>query len=208
MTDRHTVNTITSNALDRLYDELAALRTVARGYCPACGRGDAAPTVTHWEQQRDRADEAEHRLAHLQESSEAAGRFLTRTVDERNQLQATVDRAREGAAWIRHNYPALTHANDRLATALDQPAPGPAATEEAKTTRVFAALHRAAEQDVSRVIALYEQWVKAGPPPIGTPMVRWWDARLAELHNTILGQPAQDASPTGTVAREEHPPLG
>ncbi|WP_225840286.1 hypothetical protein [Streptomyces sp. NK08204] len=36
--------------------ELARLRQVARGYCPACGRGDAAPTVQDWEQQRQRAD--------------------------------------------------------------------------------------------------------------------------------------------------------
>uniref|UniRef100_UPI001ABF052F hypothetical protein n=1 Tax=Streptomyces bobili TaxID=67280 RepID=UPI001ABF052F len=64
--------------------------------------------------------------------------------------------------------------------------PGPALTAEETTTRVFAALHRSAEQDVSRVIALYEQWVKAGPPPLGTPMARWWDKRLAELHAAIL----------------------
>lgn len=65
MTDRHTVNTITSNALDQLYDQL--------------------------------------------------------------------DRAREAAAWIRHNYPALTHANDRLTAALEQPAPSPTATQATDT---------------------------------------------------------------------------
>ncbi|MFI5473172.1 hypothetical protein ACIA6D_23395 [Streptomyces cacaoi] len=87
---RHTVNTITSDALDALYEqleaaedsesqrqlatarealasaatraaraehELAALRQVSRGYCPACGRGDAAPTVADWEQQKQRADQ-------------------------------------------------------------------------------------------------------------------------------------------------------
>lgn len=58
--------------------------------------------------------------------------------------------------------------------------------EAETTTRVFAALHRSAEQDVSRVITLYEQWVKAGPPPLGTSVSRWWDARLVELHNAIL----------------------
>lgn len=42
-----------------------------------------------------------------------------------------------------------------------------------------------AEQDVSRVIALYEQWVKAGPPPLGVLIARWWDARLVELHHAI-----------------------
>lgn len=48
--------------------QLAALREVARGYCPACGRGDAAPSVADWEQQWDRADQAEQerdQLRHL-----------------------------------------------------------------------------------------------------------------------------------------------
>lgn len=61
-----------------------------------------------------------------------------------------------------------------------------AAAEAEATARVFAGLHRSAEQDVSRVIALYEQWVKAGPPPLGTSLSRWWDARLVELHDAIL----------------------
>jgi hypothetical protein len=40
-------------------DQLAALCQVACGYCPHCGRGDAAPTVDDWEQQRQRAEQAE-----------------------------------------------------------------------------------------------------------------------------------------------------
>ncbi|EFE65772.1 predicted protein [Streptomyces viridosporus ATCC 14672] len=63
--------------------------------------------------------------------------------------------------------------------------PAPEAAEKEKTTRVFAALHRSAEEDVTRVIDLYEQWVKAGPPPLGVSLSRWWDARLAELHDAI-----------------------
>lgn len=59
MTDRRTASTITDTELDQLYAELAALRAVARGYCPACGRGDAAPTVEDWEQQKQRAETAE-----------------------------------------------------------------------------------------------------------------------------------------------------
>jgi hypothetical protein len=47
-------------------DELAALRTVARGYCPACGRGDAAPTVADWEEQKQRAGFYEAALARIQ----------------------------------------------------------------------------------------------------------------------------------------------
>ncbi|WP_405960581.1 hypothetical protein OG235_24615 [Streptomyces sp. NBC_00024] len=79
-----------------------------------------------------------------------------------------------------------TYARTLRAT-LDEPSPAATeATELEKTTRVFAALHQSAEQDVSRVIALYEQWVKAGPPPLGTSINRWWDSRLAELHAALL----------------------
>ncbi|MEU3507923.1 hypothetical protein ABZ733_08325 [Streptomyces longwoodensis] len=54
------------------------------------------------------------------------------------------------------------------------------------TTRLIGSLHGIALADVHRVIALYEQWVKAGPPPLGTSVSRWWDARLIELRNAIL----------------------
>jgi hypothetical protein len=59
VTDRKPLDDMTSDDLDQLHDQLDALRAVARGYCPACGRGDAAPTVTDWEQQKQRADQAE-----------------------------------------------------------------------------------------------------------------------------------------------------
>ncbi|MEU3283364.1 hypothetical protein, partial [Streptomyces antibioticus] len=109
-------------ALKPELDALDALRQVARGYCPACGRGDASPTVEDWEQQKQRADEAESRLAHLQQSSEAAGRLLTRTNDERNQLRAALARV----AALAEQYPAgidtaLIHA------ALDPSAASPPA---------------------------------------------------------------------------------
>lgn len=42
-----------------------------------------------------------------------------------------------------------------------------------------------AEAAVQRVAALHERWVKAGPPPLGTSISRWWDRRLAELHNAL-----------------------
>lgn len=43
---------------------------------------------------------------------------------------------------------------------------------------------------VARVRSLQERWLKAGPPPIGTSMARWWDARLIELQDAI--RPADD----------------
>lgn len=59
------------------------------------------------------------------------------------------------------------------------------------TTRLTAELHKSAEADVQRVTTLYEQWVKSGPPPLGTSMSRWWDARLVELRSAIL-PPAEE----------------
>lgn len=64
--------------------------------------------------------------------------------------------------------------------------------ENEKTTRVFAGLHKSAESDVSRVIALYEQWVAQGAPPLGVSMSRWWDKKLAELHNAISSREEAD----------------
>ncbi|MEU4170993.1 hypothetical protein AB0F46_29450 [Streptomyces sp. NPDC026665] len=53
------------------------------------------------------------------------------------------------------------------------------------SSRITATLARTAEADVQRVIDLYDRWVKAGPPPLGASMARWWDARLAELREAI-----------------------
>lgn len=67
--------------------------------------------------------------------------------------------------------------------------PAAADTDESETTtRVFAALHRDAEETVTRAAVLYEQWVKAGPPPLGASMARWWDKRLAELRTALNPQ--------------------
>ena len=52
-----------------------------------------------------------------------------------------------------------------------------------------------AEATIARVHALHQQWVKAGPPPLGVSLSRWWDARLVELHHAILAQAAARAYP-------------
>lgn len=52
--------------------------------------------------------------------------------------------------------------------------------------RITATLARMSDAAVQRVIDLYERWVKAGPPPLGTSVSRWWDARLVELHDAVL----------------------
>ena len=141
MSDRIPLDHLTSDALDALYAErdrltaeLAALRQVARGYCPECGRGDAAPTVADWEQQRQRADEAEERLRHLQTTSETAGILLTRTTDERDRLAGILREVLDAfeAYWARASYcgPGGTAVQPEhfqgWRAALEEPTPGPA----------------------------------------------------------------------------------
>ena len=166
---RHTVNTITSDALDALYEQLETAE----------------------------ATESQRQLA-------TARAALASATTRAARAETALTRAREAAAWTRRNYPALHSVNDRFAAALDEP--GTAATEHETTARVFAALHRSAEQDVTRVIDLYEQWVKAGPPPLGTPTSRWWDRRLAELHNTIRPPTNQPEHHTGTTPANQTAP--
>lgn len=80
--------------VEQLTSELAALRAVARGYCPACGRGDAAPTVADWEQQKQRANEAEQRLHRIADGHRRAdaiqaeiGEMIAQTHELREQLR-------------------------------------------------------------------------------------------------------------------------
>lgn len=163
-------------------DELAALRAVSGGYCPACGRGDCAPTADQWYKQRQRADQAEAALAQARSLHRESCPFARGKVGR-------------------------TAFTCGMCDALDPPAPAATqAAEHEKTTRVFAALHHSAEQDVTRVIALYEQWVKAGPPPLGTPTSRWWDRRLAELHAAILPPTNQPEHHTGTTPANQTAP--
>lgn len=72
-----------------------------------------------------------------------------------------------------------------------QAAPAPAATEA-----------------TDRVTNLYESWLAAGTPPLGVPLARWWDRRLAELRDAIRADAEQSARtagnnpPTGNNAKE------
>lgn len=70
------------------------------------------------------------------------------------------------------------------------------------TTKLLGELARSADADVKRVITLYERWVKAGPPQLGTSVARWWDTRLAELHAAIL-PPEQDETPAADQPKEQ-----
>ncbi|MBP5930170.1 hypothetical protein F3K39_19065 [Streptomyces sp. LBUM 1479] len=96
----------------------------------------------------------------------------------REQLAAPIDRIL--GDWPEHNRTDEHEAvrNELLEAVL---AVIPAAT------RIAADRARNAEAEVQRVVDLYERWVKAGPPPLGASMARWWDARLVELREAVLG---------------------
>lgn len=228
MTDRHTVDTINSDQLDALYDQLDRVRALhkrnehtgdcehcsardypdyavphpcdtiraldeppgpaATGYCPACGRGDVAPTAEAYEQQRQRAERATAALDRV------------RMVGPALEYEATAPGLAEPAREV------LRDASRRIRAALADPTPAATeATETETTARVLSALYRSAEETVTRVIALHEQWVKSGPPPLGTQIARWWDKRLVELHDALLPLPREQRErpthPDGTPYR-------
>jgi hypothetical protein len=53
-----------------------------------------------------------------------------------------------------------------------------------------------AQAAIERVTDLQAQWLAAGPPPLGVPLARWWDARLVELHKAIHEGAEQSARTT------------
>jgi uncharacterized Zn finger protein (UPF0148 family) len=157
MTDRKTASTINDLELDQLYDQLDALQAVARGYCPTCGRGDAAPTVEDWEQQKQRADQVEDLLRIANDTSNKSEAERAQAVQRAETAERDVRIYRKRLARLTDGYAEqfrhLKHAEATLArvraladrwdnalapdrayaravrAALDQPAPEPAATQ-------------------------------------------------------------------------------
>ncbi|WP_060887649.1 hypothetical protein [Streptomyces caniscabiei] len=132
MTQRVPLDHLTSDQYDQLCNQLDALRAVARGYCPQCGRGDAAPTLADWEQQKQRADSAEEfsRRALEQRQEMAAERYAWQQRGDR--AEAALVRVRALAARIRHGAPwTANHDNiaDRIEAAAALGEAGPAATQ-------------------------------------------------------------------------------
>lgn len=87
-----------------------------------------------------------------------------------------------------------TDPRERLLAAIDQTwAYGELATTPEQLVDDYA--HHLAEQSavLAQVRALYEQWVTAGPPPLGASMARWWDSRLAELRAALQQDGEQPA---------------
>ncbi|MFF8679525.1 hypothetical protein ACF07F_16600 [Streptomyces sp. NPDC015237] len=164
MSDRIALDDLTSDQLDQLYADLDRYEEVV---------GELNETNTGLARRAARAEAAVARA---------------RALHRRNEHTGDCEHC---SARDYPNY-AVPHPCDTV-RALGEPAPAATeATDLEITARVLSALHRVAQDTVTRVINLHEQWVKAGPPPLGVPLARWWDTRLAELHNAI--QPADQTT--------------
>ena len=110
-------------ALGKAETELRALRTVARGYCPACGRGDASPTAQQWEQQRQRADQAEARVADYEQrvtwhtTCQSCARLLASGIRETERAERA-EKKLTAVAALREDLHGITGAR-WIAAALD-----------------------------------------------------------------------------------------
>ncbi|MEV5977529.1 hypothetical protein [Streptomyces sp. NPDC052114] len=160
MTDRHTADTITDDELDALYARI--------------------------EQAERRADIADDATARTKELMARRTETLRKRAED---AEAAIERVRKRAEqWQGPMRPGERNSAAQQLLGLLAAPPNPAATDPAearKSARMYAALYSSAEQTVSRVITLHEQWTKAGPPPLGTSLSRWWDARLLELRDAI-----------------------
>ncbi|KMS79087.1 hypothetical protein ACH49_13605 [Streptomyces leeuwenhoekii] len=172
--------------LERLRDTAQTLQTIVSRVREAVGTNEPSPVRESYRVRalETRVSDAEYERDLARQRVERAEAALVRVHHVAAAIHA-------GAPWTANHRETAA----RIRSAIAEPAPAATeATERETTTRVFAALHRSAEETVTRVIDLHESWVKAGPPPLGTPMSRWWDARLAELHDAICppaGQPKE-----------------
>lgn len=109
---------LTADEQDRLREginQLATLQQVARGYCPACGRGDAAPTVEDWERERQRADEAETEAKLLRLMVDEYGAGAGALTDKLKRVRAARDRIAHAPGYVDAIW-----CLDQLDAALDQ----------------------------------------------------------------------------------------
>ena len=138
-------------ALGKAETELAALREVARGYCPECGRGDASPTAQQWEEQKQRADQAEELLRIAHDTSNTSEAERARAAQRAEQAEAALERTRRFASYARdRTEPALNDwqiGQHELAAAVldvlnEQPEPAAAGHNDGPSVRECAAADR------------------------------------------------------------------
>ncbi|MFJ6061631.1 hypothetical protein ACIQHU_01180 [Streptomyces tendae] len=196
---------------EQLRDSVSALQTIVNRVREAVGTDEPAPIRESYRIRvlETRVSDAEYERNLAQERAEAASRVGTRHMARAERAEGALARTRRIAeewharagenpetaqVWTSAANAVLASTSTELRA--ERPSPfessARAADEAASTARVLSALHRSAEDTVTRVIDLHEQWVAAGPPPLGASLARWWDARLVELHDAI--QPADQTT--------------
>lgn len=153
--------------VEQLTSELAALRAVARGYCPACGRGDAAPTTDDWEQQKQRADQAEAERDELRDENAAVEAKLSdmarkrgeqqwRTGDAERRVRVQRERADEAEQQLRLTDAMRQQNLDAAATAIQRAERAERERDEARQHAAAIAAQR--DRLRQRMHALADQW--------------------------------------------------
>lgn len=197
MTDRHTVETITADALNALYEQLDAaeateserqLAAAREALASATTRAASAEAqVKHWLEFIERFPaHMQFSLAHPDGTTEqlpCADWCYACRLERAEAFKVSVANLLaeyEVGEWALHS------ATIALRALLDQaarPAPHP-----------IALVARAEDDDLNRVTKLLSRWTQAGPPPLGVSLARWWDTRLVELREAILGLDPRDLS--------------
>ena len=122
--------------------QLAALREVARGYCPHCGRGDASPTAHHWEEQKQRADQAEELLSIAHDTSNKSEAERVRAAAVIARVRATCDQLHR-AAVLADGQPhtdrerGIVQAVSRVLAALGEPTPAATQATDDQLARIL-----------------------------------------------------------------------
>ena len=172
MSDRLTASTITDAQLDELYARLALAEQEADTSVAAAAH--LATLVGKRSEKAEKAAKAQRRRAEIAETELRVLRTgLRANGADPTQIQNLWAQIRMRNQQWREEKQRAAQAEELLRIAHET-----SNTSEAERARAAAA--------VARVTALYEQWVKAGAPPLGVSMSRWWDARLVELHHAIL----------------------
>jgi hypothetical protein len=127
----------------------------------------------------------------MRERDRAFAAEIVRAAKRKFDAEPLADRLRQEIAGVLRDAPGrwnIRARTDAVMAALDRFLDIGEAEAWCKTCRRVwdGPSHRCESNAEQRVAALYEQWVKAGPPPLGTLINRWWDARLVELHHAIL----------------------
>lgn len=188
--------------MERLRDSVDTLQTIVNRVREAVGTDTPAPAPVRESfrvrQLKTQVSDAKYERNRAQERAEAASRVGTQYMVRAERAEAALQRVHDLADLIEAGAPWADNLDNVARRIRDAatipPGPDPVTPEREQLRAVIKALG-AAETQLARARAVYHRWVAAGPPPLGTSLARWWDARLAELHGAIRPTTAKDPKP-------------